>query len=165
MGQKNSNLPNFSSKYHIEKEIDIIMNKLNIIKQNFQLFKLLKSEDNIEYICKQFPCTFSIILDSLEERALLELTKLVGDHNNNCITLNDIRTKYQFSKNIFKEKKYYYVKDASNGKRHRMHFDYRNIDTSMKKLNNDLEANKKLVEYLKNRRNKSFAHNDKKNVF
>lgn len=42
-----SNKQKYSSKYHIEKEIDIIMNRLNIAKQNLQLFKELKSEKNV----------------------------------------------------------------------------------------------------------------------
>lgn len=103
MSQK-KNLTKYSSRYHIEKEIDIIMNRLNITKQNFQLFKHLKLEENIEYICEQFPYMFSIILNSLEERALLELAKLVVDFDNDSITLNDIYSKYCFNKKVFKEK-------------------------------------------------------------
>lgn len=35
----------------------------------------------------------------------------------------------------------------------------------MKRLKDDLTLNKKIIEYLKKRRNKSFAHNDKKMSF
>lgn len=163
-----SSNPKYSSKYHIEKEIDIIMNRLNIAKQNLQLFKELKSEKNVNTICSQFPHTFSIILNSLQEKALLELTKLVVDFekiDTTSITIYDLYNHYQKNKDIFKVKKYYMVKDIDTEKRHRFYFDTKDIDISMKKLMYDLQANIKISKYLKRRRHKSIAHNDKKLSF
>lgn len=99
-----SNKQKYSSKYHIEKEIDIIMNRLNIAKQNLQLFKELKSEKNVNTICSQFSYMFTIILNSLQEKSLLELAKLVVDYDNDSITINDLYNHYKKNKEIFRQK-------------------------------------------------------------
>ena len=158
----------YTSKYHIEKEIDVIMDMLYIVKQNWLLFKELKSKENIEAICSQFPHMFKIILNALQEKALLELAKLVVDLNKvetNSVTINDLYNHYQKNKKVFKVKKYFMVRDVDTGKRHRFYFDIRNIDASMKQLKDDLKASEKIINYLKKRRNKSLAHNDKKMSF
>jgi uncharacterized membrane protein YgaE (UPF0421/DUF939 family) len=160
-----SNKQKYSSKYHIEKEIDIIMNRLNIAKQNLQLFKELKSEKNVNTICSQFSYMFTIILNSLQEKSLLELAKLVVDYDNDSITINDLYNHYKKNKEIFRQKKYYMVKDMVTKKRYRFYFDVKNIDVPMQKLKNDLQVNSRVINYLKRRRNKSLAHNDKKLTF
>ena len=168
--KKNSTIknPKFSSKYHIEKEIAIIMNKLYVVKQNWKLLKELNSKENIEVICNQFPNLFNIILESLKEKAFLELAKLVVDLDKtetNSITVNDLYNHYQKDKAMFKEKKYFLAREMNSNKRHKCNCYTYNIDDCMKQLKVDLNANKKIINYLKKMRNKSLAHNDKKMTF
>lgn len=155
----------YSSKYHIEKEIDIIIKRLYIAKQNLQLIALLTSEKNESIFYNHLPHTLNIILKSLQEKALLELSKLVVDFKDNCITINDLYNHYQNNRDTFKVKKYYIVKEYGSEKRHRFYFDTKDIDISMQKLKHDLLVNIKICKYLKRRRNKSLAHNDKKLSF
>ena len=150
----------YNSKYHIDKEIDIIMNKLYIIKRSFQVYKELKSEKNVKIICNQFPYLFSLILDSLEYRIFIELSKLVNDNYSDSISIIDLYKKYIENKAVFKVKKYYYVYEYSTKKRIRHYFEYRNIDKAMEHLKSDLINNDKILKYLHRKRNKSLAHNN-----
>lgn len=153
------------SKYKIKKEIEIIIHKLFVIKKEFYLRKNLTTGENLEYICRKFPYMFSTIIDSLDNNYQINLIKLLNDdnkyHNNICIS--DIIRLFNNNSNIFVTKKYCFI--PCNGekkfkKKFELHPD--DINTLFKKLKSDIISNQKIIDYLKCRRNKSLAHNDKK---
>ena len=152
----------YKSKYYLKKEIDIIMKNLYEINCAFGLFKDLSSGKNHEYICKSIPYSMKIILDTLFEKVLLELSKLLCDDDKKSITILDIVKLYKTDKQYFKEKKYYYAIDINTGKKIRRNFDVKNVQKDIDQLQYDIKNNKDVIEYLRKCRNKSLAHNDKK---
>ena len=60
------NSKSYSSKYHLKKEMEIIIEKLYDIKRTFQLYQRLLSEDSHATLFKNFPYMFSIIIKAME---------------------------------------------------------------------------------------------------
>ena len=58
-----SNQKEYTSKYYLKKEFEVILNKIYIIKQNFELFKVLKSDETKKNITDNMPYTCQIILN------------------------------------------------------------------------------------------------------
>lgn len=164
---KNTDKKKYSSKYHLKKEIEIIIEKLYDLKRTFQLYRNLRSEGNKQIICDNFPHMFSIIIQSMEEKVLLGLYKVVFDKDKNdrniCIT--DIIESYNNCKKNFTEKKYYYIKDINSSKRIRRYLNPIEIELCINKIKNDLFNVKGLKEFLRNYRSKRLAHLDKKYSF
>ena len=77
----------YKSKYYLKKEINILMLRLYDIKKAFQLFKELSSKDNYELFCKKFPYIMHIILQSLKEKSLIELSKIICDEDKKSISI------------------------------------------------------------------------------
>lgn len=152
----------YKSKYYLKKEIDIIMICLHKINRSFKLFKELSSGDNYKYICSSIPHSMEIILDTLFESVLLELSKLLCDKDKKSITILDIISLYKTDKQYFKEKKYYYAIDINTGQKVRRNFNNVDVQKNINKLENDIKNNQMVIKYLGKRRNKSLAHNDKK---
>lgn len=155
----------YKSKYYLKKEINILMLRLYDIKKAFQLFKELSSKDNYELFCKKFPYIMHIILQSLKEKSLIELSKIICDEDKKSISINDILKIYNTNKEFFKEKNYYYVKEWGTNKRKRIYTDNGDIKNKIEKLENDLKQYNNIKTFLKKYRNKKLAHNDKKYGF
>lgn len=149
------------SKYRLKKELNIIILNLYNVKQNFQLFKKLKSGEYVEYISRQFPSMFNLILNSLINNCSMGLVKLVGDRAEDCITIYDIIRMYEENNELFVNKQFYYCKDVDTEKKHRLKFDLKSVKECIKKLQKDLKDNSKITKFLKQNRNKFLAHNDK----
>ena len=114
---------NYNSKYYFKKEINFLLNKLYIIKTNFELFKSLKSGDEKTYITDNIPFFGQVVLTALSKNMILELSKIIvdtpdfrGDEN---ICIANLLEKYNQNKGILNLKKYYYVTGIEDNKRHR----------------------------------------------
>ena len=116
VNNKLKNIKKYSSKYHLKREIEIIIEKLYDLKRTFQLYRSLLFEDNYSIICKNFPQMFAIMLKSMEEKVILGLYKIAYD-NDSSISIIDIIETYKNNKNNFTEKKYYYVKSVDSDKK------------------------------------------------
>lgn len=155
----------YKSKYYLKKEINILMLRLYDIKKAFQLFKELSSKDSYELFCKKFPYIMHIILQSLKEKSLIELSKIICDEDKKSISVNDILKIYHTNKELFKEKNYYYVKEWGTNKRKRIYTNNGDIKNKIDNLENDLKQYNNIKTFLKKYRNKKLAHNDKKYGF
>lgn len=157
----------YSSKYHLKKEIEIIIEKLYDIKRTYQLYRELLSEDNNSVICNKFPYMFSIIIKAMEEKTILGLYKIVYDKDNNDknICISDVIETYKKNKTYFTEKRYYFIKNLENDKRIRRHLNPKKINTCIVQLDKNLKKIKGMKEFLRNFRRKNLAHLDKKFTF
>lgn len=156
---------NYNSKYYFKKEINFLLNKLYLIKTNFELFKSLKSGDEKTYITDNIPFFGQVVLTSLSKNMILELSKIIvdtpdfrGDEN---ICIANLIEKYNQNKGILKLKKYYYVTGIKDNKRHRINLSNQSVDTIITSLSKKIDSKNKIYKYLKNNRHKELAHNDK----
>lgn len=156
---------NYNSKYYLKKEINFLLNKLYIIKTNFELFKSLKSGDEKTYITDNIPFFGQVVLTALSKNMILELSKIIvdtpdfrGDEN---ICIANLIEKYNQNKGILKLKKYYYVTGIEDNKRHRINLSNQSVDTIITSLSKKIDPKNKIYKYLKNNRHKELAHNDK----
>ena len=157
---------NYNSKHYLKKEFSFILNKLYIIKQDYELLKLLTSNEEKEYITDNIPHTSKIILYALFNNIILELSKITVDSPDykgmENINIKNFLKKYDENKELYKEKKYYYATEINTNKKHRIKLENNSCDEIIKEYREIEKNNKHLIEYLKTRRNKTIAHNDKK---
>ena len=153
------------SKYYIKKEIDLLIMKINVLRQNYLIYKQIKFKGGYENIAKFLPYTSNIILTALIDKILMELSKLVVDGNDNDLCIYSFIKKYKADRKSFKEKKYIYVKDIDSDKKHRMYIDTNEIEDDINNLEKFLNDNKHIRSYLKKIRDKKIAHNDRKMNF
>lgn len=95
---------NYNSKHYFKKEFSFILNKLYIIKQEFELLKSLTSNEEKEYITDNIPHTIQLVLDSLYNNIIIELSKIIVDNSsftNRGKVLENINVKNLF-KNMMK---------------------------------------------------------------
>ena len=161
------NAKKYSSKYHLKKEMEIIIEKLNEYNRAFQLYKCLLKEDNKAIIYKHFPYLFTIILNSLEEKFVLGLYKTIYDIDSNGknICIIDIIKRYEKDKKHFTEKKYYYINRIDINKKVRRYLNPIEIKICINKIKSDLNNSKELKLFLHDFRRKTIAHLDKKYSF
>lgn len=164
-----SNQKEYTSKYYLKKEFEVILNKIYIIKQNFELFKVLKSDETKKNITDNMPYTCQIILNSLFNTIILELSKIIVDNSDykgmENVCVKNFLKKYENNKSLFKEKKYYYVTEINNNKRHRINLDNMASSKIISEYMKLEKENKNLIAYLNKKRNKTIAHNDKQYSF
>lgn len=151
-----------TSKYYIHKEIEIILTKIIHIKNMFSIYKKIRYTNGYEYIYKSFPKTMNIMLQSLIDRIILELTCLIVDYKDSDLCINGFITKFHQYEKDYKEKKYIYIKDIDSGKKHRIYINTNDIKKDISELENYLDRAEYIKEYLKKYRDKTISHNDKK---
>lgn len=99
----------YDSKYYLKEQFSFILKKLYIIKQNYELYKTLKSDEEKKYITDNIPHTSVIILSALFNNIILELSKITVDSSDHKgmenINIENFLKKYDENKVIFKEKK------------------------------------------------------------
>ena len=76
-----------TSKYYIHKEIELIMFKLYHIKQLFFIYKKIKFKNEYENIYKELPMMSIIILQSIFDRIILELSGLIVDFDDEDLSI------------------------------------------------------------------------------
>lgn len=151
-----------TSKYYIHKEIELLITKLINIKNMFFMYKKIYFNDGYVQIIKQLPKTSSIVLQTLLDRIILELTCLVVDEGENDLSIKSFIKKYKEYKQDYKEKRYVYIRDSDSQKKHRLYIEPGDIDDDINELQSYLNKNIKLLNYFQKYRNKKIAHNDKK---
>lgn len=156
---------NYVSKYYIKKEINLLMMKITILRQNYIIFKQLKFKDGCANIQKVIPRAIQYISTALLDKIIIELSKLVVDINKDDLCINSFIRKYEENKKHFKEQKYIYVKEFNTGKRHRHYLDTNEIEKDFEDLENFLKTNVYIRNFLKKTRDKRVAHNDKRMSF
>ena len=157
----------YSSKYHLKKELEIIIGELYSIKRTYQLYKKLLSKENGEIIVNNFPYMFSIMIKAMEEKVILGLYKTVydKDKDDKNICISDIIEIYNKNKTYFTEKKYYYIKHIDSNKKIRRYLNPKEIKDCFNQIDKDLKSIKGLKEFLRNFRRKNLAHLDKRYTF
>ena len=104
----NKSQKKYSSKYHLKKEFEIILNKMYIINLDFELYKNLKSGEIKKYITDYIPYTSQIILNSLFNNIILELSKIIIDNSDykgyENICIKNLLKKYE-------DNNYYFTND------------------------------------------------------
>lgn len=150
-----------TSKYYIHKEIELIMFKLNHIKQLYFIYKKIKFKDGYENIYKELPRLTNIILRSIFDRIILELSGLIVDFNDEDLSICSFISKFHEYESDYKEKKYVYVKEIDTGKKHRLYIDTNSIKDDINELETYINNNKHIRQYIKKLRDKTIAHNDK----
>ena len=157
----------YSSKYHLKKELEIIIEELYSIKRTYQLYKKLLSKENSEIIVNNFPYMFSIMIKAMEEKVILGLYKTVydKDKDDKNICISDIIEIYNKNKTYFTEKKYYYIKHIDSNKKIRRYLNPKEIKDCFNQIDKDLKSIKGLKEFLRNFRRKNLAHLDKRYTF
>lgn len=99
-----------TSKYYIHKEIELIMFKLNHIKQLYFIYKKIKFKDGYENIYKELPRLTNIILRSIFDRIILELSGLIVDFNDEDLSICSFISKFHEYESDYKEKNMYMLK-------------------------------------------------------
>ena len=162
-----NNQKKYSSKYHLKKELEIIIEELYSIKRTYQLYKELLSKENSEIIVNNFPYMFSIMIKAMEEKVILGLYKTVydKDKDDKNICISDIIEIYNKNKTYFTEKKYYYIKHIDSNKKIRRYLNPKEIKDCFDQIDKDLKSIKGLKEFLRNFRRKNLAHLDKRYTF
>ena len=155
----------YVSKYYIKKEINLLMMKIIVIRQNYIILKQLKFKDGCVNIRKTIPHATGYILTALLDKIIIELSKLVVDDGENDLCINSFIRKYEKNKTHFKEQKYIYVDEYGTNKRHRHYFDTNDVEKNFEDLKYFLEKNNNIKKFLHKTRNKKVAHNDRKISF
>lgn len=164
---------NYNSKHYLKKEFSFILNKLYIIKQDYELLKSLTSDEEKEYITDNIPHTSQLVLDSLYNNIIMELSKIIVDSSSfikrgkvyENINIKNFLKKYDENKHLFKEKKYYYATEIDTNKRHRIYLDNKSCDDLINEYKLIEKQNRHLLNFLKLKRDKTLAHNDKEYGF
>ena len=117
---------------------------------NFEVFKDLQSDEEKKYISDNVPSFTRVILSALSKNIFLELSKIIvdapdfkGDEN---ICISNLIDKYTNSPNIFKLKKYYYVTNIDNNKKHRVTLNNQNIDIIINNLSQKVDKKIKFID-------------------
>lgn len=156
----------YNSKYYLKEQFSFILKKIYIVKQNYELYKTLKSDEEKKYITDNIPHTSIIILNALFNNVILELSKITVDSSEykgmENINIKNFLKKYDENKEIFKEKKYYYITEINTNKKHRIKLENNSCDDIIKKYKEIENNNENLIEYLNTIRSKTIAHNDKR---
>ncbi len=153
------------SRYYIKKEIDLIIVKINILRQNYYIFRKLYFVDGYQNIGKFIPHTLNFINIALLDKIIIELYKIVADKDKNVLSIPNFLKEFHNHRCDFREQKYIYVKDIDSSKKERLYLDTNELEKDIQELEVFLENNKKIIDYIKKDRNKIIAHNDKKMTF
>ena len=153
------------SRYYIKKEIDLIIMKINILKQYYFIFRKLYFVDGYCNINKTIPHTMTYINTALIEKVIIELYKILSDQHDNVISIHNFLEEFHKHRNDFREQKYIIIKQIDSNKKERLYIDTDKIEKNIEELESFLNNNKKIINYINKDRNKVIAHNDKKMNF
>ena len=153
------------TRYYIKKEIDLIIMKINVLKQYYFIFKKLYFVDEYCIINKTLPNTMIYINTALIEKVIIELYKIVVDQDDNVISIHNFLKEFHKHRNDFREQKYIIIKNIDSNKKSRLYIDTDKIEKNIEELELFLNNNKKIINYINKDRNKVIAHNDRKMNF
>ena len=123
-----------TSKYYLHKEINLIMFKLYNLKQLFFILKKIQFVDGYKNIIKKLPKISNVILNSLLEKIVIELSGLVVDHNEDDLSIMSFIIKYHQYESDYKEKRYIYIYDINTNKKHRVYINTNSIKDDINEL-------------------------------
>ena len=155
-----------TSKYYINKEVKLILERILHIKQLYTILKNIKPNKDYPYIHVKLSYTMGLIESALVEKIAIELYSIALDKNKKDLCIPSLIRKYEEHKDKFKPKKCIYIEEVDTNKKHR--FDIKDTNTLENEFNNLkslLETNTKITNFLKTYRDKQLAHNDKKLYF
>ena len=153
------------SRYYIKKEIDLIIMKINVLKQYYFIFTKLYFVDGYCNIKKTIPHTMTYIKTALIEKVIIELYKIVVDQDDNVVSIYNFLKGFHKHRNDFREQKYIIIKKIDSNKKARLYIDTDKIEKNIEELELFLNNNKKIINYINKDRSKVIAHNDKKMNF
>ena len=139
--------------------------KINILRQNYIIFKQLYFVDGYKNIGKFIPHTLNFVNNALLDKIIIELYKIVADKDKNVLSIPNFIKEFHNHRNDFREQKYIYVKDIDSSKKERLYLNTNEIEKDINSLELFLDGNKKIIDYITKDRNKVIAHNDKKMSF
>jgi hypothetical protein len=154
-----------TSKYYLHKEINLIMFKLYNLKQLFFILKKIQFVDGYKNIIKKLPKISNVILNSLLEKIVIELSGLVVDHNEDDLSIMSFIIKYHQYESDYKEKRYIYIYDINTNKKHRVYINTNSIKDDINELEQYIQNNEYIKKYIKKLRDKQIAHNDRRMSF
>ena len=154
-----------TSKYYLHKEIKLIMFKLYNLKQLFFILKKIQFVDGYKNIIKKLPKISNVILNSLLEKIVIELSGLVVDHNEDDLSIMSFIIKYHQYESDYKEKRYIYIYDINTNKKHRVYINTNSIKDDINELEQYIQNNEYIKKYIKKLRDKQIAHNDRRMSF
>ena len=149
----------------MHKEINLIMFKLYNLKQLFFILKKIQFVDGYKNIIKKLPKVSNVILNSLLEKIVIELSGLVVDHNEDDLSIMSFIIKYHQYESDYKEKRYIYIYDINTNKKHRVYINTNSIKNDIKELEQYIQNNEYIKKYIKKLRDKQIAHNDRRMSF
>ena len=149
----------------MHKEINLIMFKLYNLKQLFFILKKIQFVDGYKNIIKKLPKISNVILNSLLEKIVIELSGLVVDHNEDDLSIMSFIIKYHQYESDYKEKRYIYIYDINTNKKHRVYINTNSIKDDINELEQYIQNNEYIKKYIKKLRDKQIAHNDRRMSF
>ena len=149
----------------MHKEINLIMFKLYNLKQLFFILKKIQFVDGYKNIIKKLPKISNVILNSLLEKIVIELSGLVVDHNEDDLSIMSFIIKYHQYESDYKEKRYIYIYDINTNKKHRVYINTNSIKNDINELEQYIQNNEYIKKYIKKLRDKQIAHNDRRMSF
>ena len=136
-----------TSKYYLHKEINLIMFKLYNLKQLFFILKKIQFVDGYKNIIKKLPKISNVILNSLLEKIVIELSGLVVDHNEDDLSIMSFIIKYHQYESDYKEKRYIYIYDINTNKKHRVYINTNSIKDDINELEQYIQNNEYIKKY------------------
>lgn len=141
------------------------MFKLYNLKQLFFILKKIQFVDGYKNIIKKLPKISNVILNSLLEKIVIELSGLVVDHNEDDLSIMSFIIKYHQYESDYKEKRYIYIYDINTNKKHRVYINTNSIKNDINELEQYIQNNEYIKKYIKKLRDKQIAHNDRRMSF
>ena len=141
------------------------MFKLYNLKQLYFILKKIQFVDGYKNIIKKLPKISNVILNSLLEKIVIELSGLVVDHNEDDLSIMSFIIKYHQYESDYKEKRYIYIYDINTNKKHRVYINTNSIKDDINELEQYIQNNEYIKKYIKKLRDKQIAHNDRRMSF
>ena len=129
----------------MHKEINLIMFKLYNLKQLFFILKKIQFIDGYRNIIKKLPKISNVILNSLLEKIVIELSGLVVDHNEDDLSIMSFIIKYHQYESDYKEKRYIYIYDINTNKKHRVYINTNSIKNDINELEQYIQNNEYIL--------------------
>lgn len=129
------------------------------------MLKKIQFIDGYKNIIKKLPKISNVILNSLLEKIVIELSGLVVDHNEDDLSIMSFIIKYHQYESDYKEKRYIYIYDINTNKKHRVYINTNSIKNDINELEQYIQNNEYIKKYIKKLRDKQIAHNDRRMSF
>ena len=155
-----------TTKYYLNKEIKLIVERVFYIKRLFTILNNLKPNKDYPYIHVKLPYIMTVIENTLIDKILLELSCTIIDKDKEDLCIPWLIRKYENNKTKFKVKEYIYIKSIDDDRRHKLKINKDvNLENEFNSLKAFLLSNQKIMDFLKKYRDKQLAHHDKKLFF